>query len=32
MGDIKWETDLQAALALAEKSHKPVYLDFWFDG
>lgn len=32
MAEIKWETDLQSALALAEKSHKPVFLDFWFDG
>jgi len=32
MAEIKWETDLQAALALAEKSRKPVFLDFWFDG
>jgi hypothetical protein len=32
MAEIKWETDRQAALVLAEKSHKPVFLDFWFDG
>jgi len=32
MAEIKWETDLKGALVLAEKSHKPVFLDFWFDG
>jgi len=32
MTELKWERDVQAALALAEKAHKPVYLDFWFDG
>lgn len=32
MAEIKWEKELQTALALAEKAHKPVYLDFWFNG
>ena len=32
MAEIKWEKDLQTARTLAEKDHKPVYLDFWFDG
>ena len=32
MAEIKWERDVQAALALAEKAHKPIYLDFWFEG
>lgn len=32
MAEIKWERDVQAALGLAEKAHKPVYLDFWFEG
>lgn len=32
MAEIKWERDLQAALALSAVSHKPVYLDFWFNG
>ncbi len=32
MGEIRWETDLDAALAKARKSVKPVFLDFWFDG
>ena len=32
MAEIKWERDLQATLALAEKAHKPIYLDFWFEG
>ncbi len=32
MAEIKWEREVQAALTLAEKTHKPVYLDFWFEG
>lgn len=32
MGEITWESDIQTAVALAEKAHKPVFLDFWFDG
>ncbi len=32
MGEIRWETDLDAALAKARNSSKPVFLDFWFDG
>jgi len=32
MAEIKWETDLQAAQVIAAKSHKPIFLDFWFDG
>ena len=32
MAEIKWEKDLQAALALSASSHKPIYLDFWFQG
>jgi hypothetical protein len=32
MAEINWEKDVQAALTLAEKAHKPAYLDFWFDG
>ena len=32
MAGIRWESDVQAALVLAEKAHKPVFLDFWFDG
>lgn len=32
MAEIKWERDLQAALALSAASHKPIYLDFWFNG
>ncbi len=32
MAEIAWGKDLQAALALAASSHKPIYLDFWFNG
>ncbi len=32
MSEIKWESDFKKALESAEKSRKPVYLDFWFDG
>jgi hypothetical protein len=32
MAEIRWETDFQAALDLAGKSHKPIFHDFWFDG
>jgi thiol:disulfide interchange protein len=32
MGEIRWETELDAALAKARQSGKPVFLDFWFDG
>ncbi len=32
MAEIKWERELQAALALSAESHKPIYLDFWFNG
>ncbi len=32
MAEITWERDLQAALALSANSHKPIYLDFWFQG
>jgi hypothetical protein len=32
MGEIRWETDLDPAVAKAAKSGKPVFLDFWFDG
>lgn len=32
MAVIKWESDLQAAIELARKDHKPIFLDFWFDG
>lgn len=32
MEQIKWESDLQAALALAAGSQKPIFVDFWFDG
>jgi hypothetical protein len=32
MGEIRWEADLDAALAKGRKSGKPVFLDFWFDG
>jgi hypothetical protein len=32
MTEIKWGRDVQAALALAEKAHKPVYLDICFEG
>ena len=32
MAEIKWERDLQAALALSAEKHKPIYLDFWFEG
>jgi hypothetical protein len=32
MAEIKWEKDLQAGLALSANSHKPIYLDFWFEG
>jgi len=32
MAAIQWETDLEAGLAAAQKSRKPVFVDFWFDG
>jgi hypothetical protein len=32
MAEIRWEQDFKAALEAAGKAHKPVYLDFWFDG
>ncbi len=32
MAEIAWGKDLQEALGHAAESHKPVYLDFWFDG
>jgi len=32
MAAIKWEKDFKAALKLAEKNHKPIFQDFWFDG
>jgi hypothetical protein len=32
MAEIRWEKDFQVALELSQKSHKPVFLDFWFDG
>lgn len=32
MAEIKWETEVRAAMTLAEKSHRPIFLDFWFDG
>ena len=32
MAQIKWGSDLEAAQKLAAKGHKPVFLDFWFDG
>jgi hypothetical protein len=32
MAEIRWETDLDAAIEKASKSGKPVFLDFWFDG
>jgi len=27
--DIKWNTDLDAALKIAKKSHKPIMIDFY---
>jgi hypothetical protein len=32
MGEIRWETDVNAGVEKARKSGKPVFLDFWFDG
>jgi hypothetical protein len=32
MGEIRWETDFDAAVSKARGSGKPVFLDFWFDG
>jgi hypothetical protein len=32
MTDIKWEKTFDAAVALAGKTHKPIFQDFWFDG
>jgi hypothetical protein len=32
MAAIKWEKDFKAALMSAEKTHKPIFQDFWFDG
>ena len=32
MAEIVWEKDVQAGLARAADSHKPVFLDFWFEG
>lgn len=32
MAEIVWERNLQAALALSANSHKPIFLDFWFEG
>lgn len=32
MAAIKWEKDFSAAIKLAEKTHKPIFQDFWFDG
>ncbi len=32
MGEIRWETDVDAAVEKARRSGKPVFLDFWFDG
>lgn len=32
MAMIKWEKDFSTAIKLAEKTRKPIFLDFWFDG
>jgi hypothetical protein len=32
MPEIIWEKSLQSALKSAEKSRKPIFQDFWFDG
>ncbi len=32
MADIKWNLDFGAAIEAAQKSRKPIFLDFWFDG
>ena len=32
MAGIPWETDFDAALASAQRSGKPIFQDFWFDG
>ena len=32
MAEIRWETDLDAAIEVASTCGKPVFLDFWFDG
>jgi len=32
MAEIKWEKDFQTAVALAGKTNKPLFHDFWFDG
>lgn len=32
MAAIKWEKDFGAAVKLAEKTHKAIFQDFWFDG
>ncbi len=29
---VKWETDMKAALSLAEKNKKPIFLDFFNPG
>ncbi len=32
MAGIPWETDFDAAEALAKAAGRPIFQDFWFDG